>query len=175
VVEDGEIEILVGTSSADLVSAGHVVVKTAGPIEKAFDGSVTSTDTAWSVELLLLGTVGDEGRPVIAGLSADLSVTELDYHAHVEVAFILVRLKSLDDPHVALTSYLLQLEPGWFAKALLHSLERIPIEPLTCLRALGDEIIRPELVLEFGRLESSAFKHRLENAAIVAGGDHCCS
>ena len=39
VVEDGEIEILVGTSSADLVSAGHVVVKTAGPIEKAFDGS----------------------------------------------------------------------------------------------------------------------------------------
>jgi hypothetical protein len=38
VVEDGEIEILVGTSSADLVSAGHVVVKTVGPTEKPFDG-----------------------------------------------------------------------------------------------------------------------------------------
>ena len=38
VVEDGEIETLVGTSSSDLVSAGRVVVKTAGAIEKAFDG-----------------------------------------------------------------------------------------------------------------------------------------
>jgi hypothetical protein len=37
-VEDREIEILVGTSSSDLVSAGHVTVKTAGPIEKSFDG-----------------------------------------------------------------------------------------------------------------------------------------
>jgi hypothetical protein len=37
-VEDGGIEILIGTSSSDLVSAGHVTVKTAGPIEKNFDG-----------------------------------------------------------------------------------------------------------------------------------------
>lgn len=41
VVEDGEIEILVGTSSANLVSAGHVLVKTTGPIEKSFDGTRT--------------------------------------------------------------------------------------------------------------------------------------
>lgn len=41
VVEDGEIEVLVGTSSADLVSAGHVELKTVGPVTKAFDGSRT--------------------------------------------------------------------------------------------------------------------------------------
>jgi beta-glucosidase len=41
VVEPGEIEVLVGTSSADLVSAGSVTVVDGGPVEKAFDGSVT--------------------------------------------------------------------------------------------------------------------------------------
>jgi beta-glucosidase len=41
VVEDGEIEFLVGNSSADLVSAGHVLVKAAGIVEKAFDGTRT--------------------------------------------------------------------------------------------------------------------------------------
>lgn len=39
IVEDGEIEILVGTSSADLVSAGRVGVKSANPVTKRFDGS----------------------------------------------------------------------------------------------------------------------------------------
>jgi beta-glucosidase len=39
VVEEGEIEVLVGTSSADLVLAGQVLVKASGPIVKAFDGA----------------------------------------------------------------------------------------------------------------------------------------
>ncbi|HEU4895468.1 MAG TPA: glycoside hydrolase family 3 N-terminal domain-containing protein [Acidimicrobiia bacterium] len=43
VVEDGEIEIFVGRSSDDVVSAGHVLIKAVGPIEKAFGGS-------WQVE-----------------------------------------------------------------------------------------------------------------------------
>jgi beta-glucosidase len=43
VVEDGEIEIFVGRSSSDVVSAGQVLVKAVGPIEKAFEGS-------WQVE-----------------------------------------------------------------------------------------------------------------------------
>jgi beta-glucosidase len=41
VVEEGEIEILVGTSSADLILAGEVLVKASGPIAKAFDGPRT--------------------------------------------------------------------------------------------------------------------------------------
>jgi beta-glucosidase len=41
VVEDGEIEFLVGNSSATLVSAGHVLVKAAGIVERAFDGTRT--------------------------------------------------------------------------------------------------------------------------------------
>ena len=43
VVEAGEIEILVGTSSADLVPAGIVTIVGGGPVEKAFDGSRTVT------------------------------------------------------------------------------------------------------------------------------------
>ena len=43
VVEAGEIEVLVGTSSADLVSAGTVTVEDGGAVEKAFDGSVSVT------------------------------------------------------------------------------------------------------------------------------------
>ena len=43
VVEAGEIEILVGTSSADLVAAGTVTIVGGGPVEKAFDGSRTVT------------------------------------------------------------------------------------------------------------------------------------
>jgi beta-glucosidase len=39
VVEDGEIEFFIGRSSSDLVSAGRVLVKAVGPIEKAFQGS----------------------------------------------------------------------------------------------------------------------------------------
>lgn len=39
VVEDGEIEILVGTSASDLVSAGQVQVAVTGKVEKAFDGA----------------------------------------------------------------------------------------------------------------------------------------
>lgn len=39
VVEDGEIEFLVGTSSAALLPAGSVSIKTVGTIEKVFDGS----------------------------------------------------------------------------------------------------------------------------------------
>ena len=39
VVESGDIEILVGTSSADLISAGRVQVTADGPVEKVFDGS----------------------------------------------------------------------------------------------------------------------------------------
>jgi beta-glucosidase len=41
VVEAGEIEVLVGTSSAELISAGTVTVDAGGPVEKAFDGSRT--------------------------------------------------------------------------------------------------------------------------------------
>jgi beta-glucosidase len=41
VVEDGEIEILIGTSSDHLMAAGQVSVKAVGPIAKAFDGSRT--------------------------------------------------------------------------------------------------------------------------------------
>lgn len=41
VVEEGEIEILVGTSSADLILAGAVLVKASGTITKAFDGPRT--------------------------------------------------------------------------------------------------------------------------------------
>ena len=41
VVEAGEIEIFVGTSSADLVAAGTVTIAGGGPVEKAFDGSRT--------------------------------------------------------------------------------------------------------------------------------------
>lgn len=43
VVEEGEIEILVGTSSTDLTSAGSVVVEHGGPVDKAFDGTRTVT------------------------------------------------------------------------------------------------------------------------------------
>ncbi len=43
VVEAGEIEVFVGTSSADLVSAGTVTIEGGGPVEKAFDGSRTVT------------------------------------------------------------------------------------------------------------------------------------
>jgi beta-glucosidase len=43
VVEEGEIEVLVGTSSADLVRAGTVTVHDGGPVEKAFDGRRTVT------------------------------------------------------------------------------------------------------------------------------------
>lgn len=43
VVEAGEIEVLVGTSSADLVIAGTVTIDGGGPVEKAFDGSRTVT------------------------------------------------------------------------------------------------------------------------------------
>jgi beta-glucosidase len=39
VVEAGEIEILVGTSSADLLAAGTVTIERGGPVEKAFDGA----------------------------------------------------------------------------------------------------------------------------------------
>jgi beta-glucosidase len=38
VIEEGEIEFLVGFSSDDLVSAGHVHVEAIGPITKVFDG-----------------------------------------------------------------------------------------------------------------------------------------
>jgi beta-glucosidase len=41
VVEAGELELLVGTSSAELASAGTVTVVDGGPVEKAFDGSVS--------------------------------------------------------------------------------------------------------------------------------------
>jgi len=41
VVEDGEIEIHIGTSSDHLMAAGQVSVKAVGPIAKAFDGSRT--------------------------------------------------------------------------------------------------------------------------------------
>ena len=43
VVEAGEIEVFVGTSSADLVAAGTVTIEGGGPVEKAFDGSRTVT------------------------------------------------------------------------------------------------------------------------------------
>jgi beta-glucosidase len=43
VVEAGEIEIFVGTSSADLVAAGTVTVEGGGPVDKAFDGTRTVT------------------------------------------------------------------------------------------------------------------------------------
>ena len=43
VVEAGEIEVLVGTSSADLVAAGTVTIEGGGPVDKAFDGSRTVT------------------------------------------------------------------------------------------------------------------------------------
>ena len=43
VVEPGEIELLVGTSSADFVVAGTVTIVGGGPVEKAFDGSRTVT------------------------------------------------------------------------------------------------------------------------------------
>lgn len=43
VVEDGAIDVFVGTSSADVVEAGQVSIKTAGPIEKAFESE-------WQVE-----------------------------------------------------------------------------------------------------------------------------
>lgn len=39
VVEDGEIDIFVGTSSDELVTAGQVAIKATGQIEKAFDGN----------------------------------------------------------------------------------------------------------------------------------------
>lgn len=41
VVEDGEVEILVGTSASNPVSAGQVQVAVTGKIEKVFDGSRT--------------------------------------------------------------------------------------------------------------------------------------
>ena len=41
VVEAGEIEVFVGTSSADLVAAGTVTIVGGGAVEKAFDGSRT--------------------------------------------------------------------------------------------------------------------------------------
>ena len=41
VVEAGEIEFLVGTSSADLLAAGTVAIVGGGPVEKAFDGART--------------------------------------------------------------------------------------------------------------------------------------
>jgi beta-glucosidase len=41
VVEAGEIEVFVGTSSADLVAAGTVTIEGGGPVDKAFDGSRT--------------------------------------------------------------------------------------------------------------------------------------
>ena len=43
IVEAGEIEVLVGTSSADLVAAGTVTIEGGGPVDKAFDGSRTVT------------------------------------------------------------------------------------------------------------------------------------
>jgi len=43
VVEDGEIEVFVGRSASDVVSAGQVLLKVVGPIEKTFDGG-------WQVE-----------------------------------------------------------------------------------------------------------------------------
>ena len=43
VVEAGELEVLVGTSSVDLVAAGTVTIVGGGPVEKAFDGSRTVT------------------------------------------------------------------------------------------------------------------------------------
>jgi beta-glucosidase len=43
VVEAGEIEVLVGTSSEDLVAAGTVTIEDGGPVDKAFDGSRTVT------------------------------------------------------------------------------------------------------------------------------------
>jgi beta-glucosidase len=39
VVEPGQIEVLVGTSSADVVSAGSVTITEGGPVAKAFDGT----------------------------------------------------------------------------------------------------------------------------------------
>jgi beta-glucosidase len=39
VTEEGEIEILVGTSSADVISAGTTLVKSGGPTVKSFDGA----------------------------------------------------------------------------------------------------------------------------------------
>jgi beta-glucosidase len=47
VVEEGEIEFLVGFSSADLMSAGSVHVEAIGPIPKVFDGkrSVSASGT----------------------------------------------------------------------------------------------------------------------------------
>jgi beta-glucosidase len=41
VVEAGEIEVLVGTSSDELVSAGTVTIEAGGPVEKVFDGTRT--------------------------------------------------------------------------------------------------------------------------------------
>lgn len=41
VVEPGDIEILVGTSSTDLVVAGSVTIRDGGPVAKAFDGTRT--------------------------------------------------------------------------------------------------------------------------------------
>ena len=43
VVEAGELEVFVGTSSADLLAAGTVTIERGGPVDKAFDGSRTVT------------------------------------------------------------------------------------------------------------------------------------
>jgi beta-glucosidase len=43
VVEAGEVEVFVGTSSEDLVAAGTVTIEGGGPVDKAFDGSRTVT------------------------------------------------------------------------------------------------------------------------------------
>lgn len=43
VVEAGEIEVFVGTSSANLVAAGTVTINGGGPLTKAFDGTRTVT------------------------------------------------------------------------------------------------------------------------------------
>ena len=55
VVEAGEIEVLVGTSSADLVAVGaRVADEGGGAVEKAFDGSLV----AWQC-----AAPGGTGRP----------------------------------------------------------------------------------------------------------------
>ena len=43
VVEAGEIEVFVGTSSAEIVAAGTATIEGGGPVDKAFDGSRTVT------------------------------------------------------------------------------------------------------------------------------------
>lgn len=43
VLEEGAIEFFVGTSSSDLVPAGSVLVTTAGPVTKVFNGTVSVT------------------------------------------------------------------------------------------------------------------------------------